>query len=210
MNDIPPHLFSMICRIAANRTYYFEFDEWRINLRNALFEQSTMAELNIGFDIEVLFTEDPKQNLCKYQLFKNTDSLIQSLKDIENLSAWRFFGIECIDEYETQFLKIASLEMVQYFEKTDLFPQYKSKIIELVNILLTHKYGYELRSVDEKYIKLDQQKGIFYCPDDKSEVNWYDLTYMIISSEAKQVIPENMLKEFECQELNYQLNINFL
>lgn len=210
MNDIPPHLFSMICRIAANRTYYFEFDDWRLKLRNALFEQSAMAELGIAFDSEILFTEDPKQNLCKYQLFKYTESLIQSLKDFKNLSAWRFFGLDCTNEYETQFLKIASLEMVQNFERPEFFPQYKSKIIELVNILLTNKYGYELRSIGEKYIKLDQELELFYCPDDKNEVNWYDLIYMIISPEAKQIIPRKMLEGFECQELNYQFKINFL
>ena len=210
MSYIYPHLFSIICRIAANRTYYFECDDWRLKLREALFEQSTMADLGIGFDAEILFTEDPKQNLCKYQLFKYTDNLIQSLKDIEDLSVWRFFGIECIDEYETQFLKMASLDMVHNFEKPEFFPQYKTKIIELINLLLTNKYGYELRSIDEKYIKLDQKQGLFYCPDDKSEVNWYDLIYMIISPEAKQIIPQHMLEEFDCQELNYQFKINFL
>ncbi|RZF54458.1 hypothetical protein EXE30_04355 [Acinetobacter halotolerans] len=210
MTYIPPHLFSMICRVAANRAYYFEFDDWRLKLRNALFEQGAMAELNMGFDTEILFTEDPKQNLCKYQLFKYTDCLIQSLQEIENLSNWRFFGIDCINEYETKFLKIASLDMVHNFEKPEFFPQNKTKIIEMINILLTNKYGYELRSIDEKYIKLDQKQGLFYCPDDKSEVNWYDLTCMIISPEAKQIIPQNMLEEFECTELNYQLNINFL
>lgn len=55
-----PHLFSIICRIAANQTYYFERDEWSLKLREALFEQSTMAELDMGFDAEILFTEDPK------------------------------------------------------------------------------------------------------------------------------------------------------
>lgn len=210
MTNIPPHLFSMICRIAANRSYYFEFDDWRLKLRNALFEQSAMAELGLGFDTEILFTEDPKQNLCKYHLFKYTDCLIQSLQDIENLSTWRLFEIDCVNEYETQFLKMASLEMVHYFEKTELFPQYKPKIVELVNILLSHKYGYELRSVDEKYIKLDLKQGLFYCPDEKSEVNWYDLIYMIISPEAKQIIPQHMLEEFKCQDLSYQFSINFL
>ncbi|ENW18607.1 Uncharacterised protein [Acinetobacter haemolyticus] len=80
----------------------------------------------------------------------------------------------------------------------------------MINMLLIHKYGYELRSVDEKYIKLDEKQGVFYCPDDESEVNWYDLTYMVISLEAKQVIPINILDEFKCQELNYQFNISFL
>ena len=210
MSYIYPHLFSIICRIAANRTYYFECDDWRLKLREALFEQSTMADLGIRFDTEILFTEDTKQNLCKYQLLKYTDNLIQSLKDIEDLSAWRFFGIECIDEYETRSLKLASLELVQSFEKTEIFPLHRSKIIEMINMLLIHKYGYELRSVDEKYIKLDEKQGVFYCPDDESEVNWYDLTYMIISLEAKQVIPINILDEFKCQELNYQFNISFL
>ena len=144
MTDIPPHLFSMICRIAANRAYYFEFDDWRLKLRDALFEQSAMAELDIGFDIEILFTEDPKQNLCKYHLFKYTDCLIQSLNEIENLSTWRFFGIDCGNEYKTEFLKMASLDMVHIFEKPEFFPQYKTKIIELINLLLTNKYGYEL------------------------------------------------------------------
>ncbi|MFC6628711.1 hypothetical protein [Acinetobacter beijerinckii] len=210
MNYMHPHLFSIICRIAANQTYYFERDEWRLKLREALFEQSTMAELDMGFDAEILFTEDPKQNLCKYQLFKYTDSLIQSLNDVENLSTWRVFGVNSIDAYETHFLKMASLDMVHNFEKPELFPQYKTKIIELVNILLANKYGYELRSVDEKYIKLNQKQGLFYSPDDKSEANWYDLIYMIISPEAKQIIPQNMLEEFKCQELSYQFNINFL
>ena len=210
MAYIYPYLFSIICKIAANHTDHFLPDEWGVKFRNALFEQSLMAELGIGFDKEIFFTEDPKQNLSKYHLFKNTDRLIQSLKDIENLSAWRFFGIDIIDEYETQFLKMASLDMVQFFEKPEFFPQYESKIIELINILLTNKYGYELRSIDEKYIKLDQEQGVFYCPDDKSEANWYDLTCMIISPEAKQIIPQNMLEEFKCQELNYQLDINFL
>ena len=73
MTYIPPHLFSMICRIAANRAYYFEFDDWRLKLRNALFEQSAMAELDIGFDTEILFTEDLKQNLDKYQLLLMND-----------------------------------------------------------------------------------------------------------------------------------------
>ena len=210
MTYIPPHLFSMICRIAANRAYYFEFDDWRLKLRNALFEQSAMAELDIGFDTEILFTEDPKQNLDKYQLFKYTDCLIQNLKEVENLSTWRVFGVNCIDEYETQFLQMASLDMVHNFEKLEFFPQYEIKIIELVNILLTNNYGYELRSDDGKYIKLDLKQGLFYCPDDKSEVNWYDLIYMIISPEAKQIIPQNMLEEFKCQDLSYQFSINFL
>ena len=210
MSYIYPHLFSIICRIAANRTYYFECDDWRLKLREALFEQSTMADLGIGFDTEILCTEDPKQNLCKYQLFKYTDSLIQSLNNVENLSTWRVFGVNCIDTYETHFLKMASLDMVHIFEKPEFFPQYKTKIIELINLLLTNKYGYELKSIDEKYIKLDQKQGLFYCPDDKSEVNWYDLIYMIISPEAKQIIPQHMLEEFDCQELNYQFKINFL
>lgn len=210
MNYIHPHLYSIICRIAANQTYYFECDNWRLKLREALFEQSTMADLDVGFDKEILCTEDPKQNLCKYQLFKYTDSLIQSLNDVENLSTWRVFGVNCIDTYETHFLKMASLDMVHNFEKPAFFPQYKTKIIELVNMLLINKFGYELRSVDEKYIKLDQIQGLFYCPDDKSKVNWYDLIYMIISPEAKQIIPPNMLEEFDCQELNYQFKINFL
>lgn len=210
MNYMHPYLFSIICRIAANQTYYFECDEWRLKLREALFEQSTMADLDIGFDTEILCTEDPKQNLCKYQLFKYTDSLIQSLNNVENLSTWRVFGVNCIDTYETQFLKMASLDMVHNFEKPEFFPQYKTKIIELINLLLTNKYGYELRSIDEKYIKLDQKQGLFYCPDDKSEVNWYDLIYMIISPEAKQIIPQHMLEEFDCHELNYQFKINFL
>ncbi|QNX62114.1 hypothetical protein [Acinetobacter seifertii] len=210
MNYIHPHLFSIICRIAANRTYYFECNGWRLKLREALFEQSTKADLDIGFDIEILFTEDPKQNLCKYHLFKYTDCLIQSLNEIENLSTWRFFGIDCGNEYKTEFLKMASLYMVHNFEKLEFFPQYKTKIIELINMLSINKYGYELRSVDEKYIKLDQKHGLFYCPDDKSEVNWYDLIYMIISPEAKQIVPQYMLEEFDCQELNYQFKINFL
>lgn len=210
MAYIPPHLFSMICRIAANHTYYFLLDEWGIKLRNALFEESIKAELDIGFDEEILFTEDPKQSLAKYQLFKYTDCLIQNLKEVENLSTWRVFGVNCIDEYETQLLKMASLDMVHNFEKPEFFPQYEIKIIELVNILLTNNYGYELRSVDEKYIKLDLKQGLFYCPDDKSEVNWYDLIYMIISPEAKQIISQNMLEEFKCQELSYQFSISFL
>ncbi|ENV07786.1 hypothetical protein F966_03643 [Acinetobacter higginsii] len=210
MNYIHPYLFSIICRIAANRTYYFECDDWRLKLREALFEQSTMADLDMGFDKEILCTEDPKQNLSKYHLFKCTDSLIQSLNEVENLSTWRVFGVNCIDTYEIHFLKMASLDMVHNFEKPEFFPQYKTKIMELVNMLLTNKYGYELRSVDEKYIKLDQKQGLFYCPDDKSEANWYDLIYMIISPEAKQIIPKNMLEEFDCQELNYQFKINFL
>lgn len=210
MTYIQPHLFSMICRIAANRAYYFEFDDWRLKLRDALFEQSAMAELDIGFDIEILFTEDPKQNLCKYHLFKYTDCLIQSLNEIENLSTWRFFGIDCGNEYKTEFLKMASLDMVHNFEKPEFFPQYKIKIIELVNMLITNKCGYELRSIDEKYIQWDQEQGLFYCLGDKSEVNWYDLIYMIISPEAKQIVPQRMLEEFDCQELNYQFKINFL
>ena len=210
MNYIHPHLFSIICRIAANQTYYSECDDWHLKLREALFEQSTMVDLDMGFDKDILSTEDPKQNLCKYRLFKYTDCLIQSLNEIENLSTWRFFGIDCGNEYETKFLKMASLDMVHDFEKTEFFPQYKTKIMELVNMLITNKCGYELRSVDEKYIKLDQKEGIFYCPDDKSEVNWYDLIYMIISPEAKQIISQNMLEEFDCQDLNYQFKINFL
>ena len=117
MAYIHPYLFSIICIIAANHTDHFLPDEWGVKFRNALFEQSLMAELGIGFDKEIFFTEDPKQNLSKYHLFKNTDRLIQSLKDIENLSAWRFFGIDIIDEYETQFLKMASLNMLHNFEK---------------------------------------------------------------------------------------------
>ncbi|WP_019384302.1 hypothetical protein [Acinetobacter venetianus] len=210
MAYISPYLFSIVCRIAANQTDYFECDDWRLKLREALFEQSTMADLDMGFDAEILFTEDPKQNLCKYQLFKYTDSLIQSLNDVENLSTWRVFGVNGIDAYETHFLKMVSLDMVHNFEKPELFPQYKTKIIELVNMLLANKYGYELRSVDEKYIKLDQKQELFYCPDDKSEANWYDLIYMIISPEAKQIIPQHMLEGFKCQELNYQFTINFL
>ena len=65
MNYMHPYLFSIICRIAANQTYYFECDEWRLKLREALFEQSTMADLDIGFDTENHCTEDPKQNLSK-------------------------------------------------------------------------------------------------------------------------------------------------
>lgn len=210
MAYIPPYLFSIVCKIAANHTDHFLPDEWGVKFRNALFEESSNAELDIGFDEEILFTEEPKQNLCKYHLFKYTDSLIQNLKDVENLSIWRVFGVNCIDEYETQFLKMASLDMVHNFEKPELFPQYEIKIIELINILLTNKYGYELRSVEGKYIKLDLKKRLFYCPDDKSEVNWYDLIYMIISPEAKQIIPQHMLEEFDCQELNYQFKINFL
>ena len=210
MTYIPPHLFSIICRIAANQTYYFVYDDWRLKLREALFEQSTMADLDMGFDKEILCTEDPKQNLFKYQLFKYTGGLIQSLNDVENLSTWRVFGVNGIDTYETHFLKMASLDMVHNFEKPEFFPQYKTKIMELINMLLTNKYGYELRSVDEKYIKLDQKQGLFYCPDDKSEANWYDLMYMIISPEAKQIIPPNMLEEFNCQELSSQFKINFL
>ena len=117
MAYIHPYLFSIICKIAANHTDHFLPDEWGVKFRNALFEQSLMAELGIGFDKEIFFTEDPKQNLSKYHLFKNTDRLIQSLKDIENLSAWRFFGIDIIDEYETQFLKMASLNMLKKKKK---------------------------------------------------------------------------------------------
>lgn len=63
MAYISPYLFSIVCRIAANQTDYFECDDWRLKLREALFEQSTMADLDMGFDAEILFTEDPKQNL---------------------------------------------------------------------------------------------------------------------------------------------------
>lgn len=116
MAYIHPYLFSIICKIAANHTDHFLPDEWGVKFRNALFEQSLMAEL-IGFDEEILFTEDPKQNLFEYQLFKYTNSLIQNLKDVENLSIWRVFGVNCIDEYQTQFLKMASLNMLHNFEK---------------------------------------------------------------------------------------------
>lgn len=49
MAYISPYLFSIVCRIAANQTDYFECDDWRLKLREALFEQSTMADLDMGF-----------------------------------------------------------------------------------------------------------------------------------------------------------------
>ena len=127
---IHPHLFEAICRITANHIPSYE-NEWCLKFRDELFRESEIASCGLGFDTEIIYTEIAEQNLFKYRCFMRTDILIQNMKAIEDLSAWGYMGLDWVDEYPTQDLKLASQLMLTQFEKPDLFPQKKKNIVRV-------------------------------------------------------------------------------
>ena len=206
MLDLHPDLFTAISRITANHISSIE-NEWCLRFRDELFRESEIAACGLGFNINILYTEVAEQSLFKYHCFKSTDIIIQSMGDIENLSAWRFLGLDWSDDYNTQYLKKASSLMVSYFEIPERFPQKKDKIIELIELLLKYKCGYELRDIEGQYVKFKHDLNDFYCTDNMKKVKWYDLDYIVTLPEAKDLIPLDVLNSFIYQELSFQLTI---
>ncbi|MDM1758185.1 MULTISPECIES: hypothetical protein [Acinetobacter] len=207
--DIHPDLFAAICRITANHIPSYE-NEWCLKLRDELFRESEIASCGLGFDTEILYTTVPEQKIFKYRCFKSTDILIQNMEAVENLSAWAYMGLDWSDNFDTQYLKQASKLMLTQFEKPDLFPQKKQSIVNLIDLLLKHKCGYELRDIEGQYTKYFHDRNDFYCTDNMQKVEWYDLVYIVTLPNAKSLIPieiQHVLDEFECAEYSYNLII---
>ncbi len=211
MFDIDNSIVLAIFRMTANNNNFSAHGEWWSNFRNRLFEECELIECGIGYHMDIDNTENSEEYYLKYLCFKQVDCLIQSMNEFENLSAWRFMGLEWSDEYNTQHLKEASQTIVSYFEKPEFFPQKKDKIVELIDVLLKYKCGYDLRDIEGQYIKYNHQLNEFYCTDNMKKIKWYDLVSIITLPDAKLLIPQDMQKildEFHLLELSSHLTIS--
>lgn len=208
MFEIHDVFVSIIFRITANNIFVDEIDSWVSRFRHELFKQSEIITLGIGYDQDICLSENDCDDYFKYFIFSKTKYLIHSLKETEDLSTWYLMGIDGFNhEYKTDNLKEASRLIVTYFEKPERFPQKKDKIIELIDLLLKYKCGYELRDIDGQYVKFKHDLNNFYCTDNMKKVKWYDLDYIVTLPEAKDLIPLDVLNNFIYQELSYQLTI---
>ena len=188
MFDIHDTLVSMIFRIAANNIIVDDIESWASKFKHELFMQSKLMDLGLGYDQEICLSENDRDHYFKYLIFRETEHLICSLRETEDLSTWRLMGMDGFNcEYKTEDLKEASRLIVAYFEKPERFPQIKAQIIELIELLLKYKCGYELRDIDGQYVRFNSELDCFYCANNMKKVKWYDLSYIVTLPQTKDL-----------------------
>ncbi|WP_026472226.1 hypothetical protein [Alkanindiges illinoisensis] len=194
ISNINYNLLAAVYKITANNLQIFSAEGWKSQFRSELLLASDQLQLGFWSDVDLIVISQ-ENYLFAYQAFARSQALILSMKAVEDLSAWKYMGLEWSESYDTHVLKEASSLITKHFERVNKFPYKRDSWIKIINILIDKNRGFNIQSIWGERLYYNAEDQFFY--NSKAiKMPWYDIEYMELSLDA---LTDKELKEIDLE-----------